>query len=165
VRALFSLAKGWIYLLAFISGGNFLRLARLKKLGKRVKVSPTAFFKFPEQIEIGDDAFINHLCCIWAAPQGPIRIGSNVLLGPGVSILASNHGTSASSLIRLQPGEDQPVSIGNDVWLGANVVVTAGVDIGDGCVVGAGSVVTRSLPAYSICAGIPAKPIRRREYQ
>jgi acetyltransferase-like isoleucine patch superfamily enzyme len=162
LRAIMEVVKGWIYLLAFISGGSFVRKARLKLCGKRVKISPTAFFKFPEQIVIGDDTFINHLCSIWASPKGRITIGKNVLLGPGTTIVSSNHGIAAGTLIRLQPGEDADVTIGDDVWIGAHVVVTPGVTIGDGCVVGAGAVVTRSLPPNSICAGVPAKVIGER---
>jgi len=55
------------------------------------------------------------------------------------------------------------VLIGNDVWLGARVVVTAGVTIGDGCIVGAGAIVTKDLPAESIAAGVPARVIGQRE--
>jgi acetyltransferase-like isoleucine patch superfamily enzyme len=88
-------------------------------------------------IQIGDHSFINHLGSIWASPAGPITIGSNVLLGPCVSIFSSNHGIARGGLIRNQPGRDAPISIGDDVWLGANAVVTAGVSIGDGAVVGA----------------------------
>ncbi len=155
--------KGWLYLLAFITGGNFVRKSRLKKLGERVKISPTTFFKFPENIEIGNDVFINHLCSIWASPQSSIVIGNDVLFGPNVCVIASNHGIAASQLIRLQPGRDANITIGNDVWIGANAVITAGVTIGDGAVVGAGAVVTQDLPPMSISVGVPAKVFRYRE--
>jgi maltose O-acetyltransferase len=155
--------KGWFYLLAFITGGSFLRKARLKKLGKGSKVSPTVFFKYPELIEVGENSFLNHLCCIWASPGGSITIGSDVLLGPGTSIISSNHGIARADLIRNQPGRDAPIIIGDDVWLGANVVVTAGVSIGSGAVVGAGAVVTKDLPPMSISAGVPAKVIGYRQ--
>ncbi len=134
-----------------------MRKARLRSRGARVKISPTAFFKFPEHIDIGDDTFINHLCSVWASERGHIRIGRNVLFGPGVTVVSSNHGVAAGTLIRQQPGVDEDVHIGDDVWLGAHVVVTPGVTIGDGCVVGAGAVVTRSLPANSISMGVPAR--------
>ena len=155
--------RGWLYLLAFITGGNFVRVAKLRARGKNIKISPTAFFKFPELIDIGDNSFINHMCCIWASPSGPISIGKNVLFGPGVCVIASNHGTERGTPIKEQEGKDAPIWIGNDVWLGANVVVTAGVSIADGCVVGAGAVVTRDLPANSICAGVPAQVIGHRK--
>ena len=154
---LVALVKGWAYLLVFISGGNFIRKSRLYRCGARVKVSPTAFFKFPEHIEIGNDTFINHLCSIWASENGWIRIGDNVLFGPGVTVVSSNHALAAGQLIREQQGDDEDVRIGNDVWVGAHVVITPGVTLGDGCVVGAGAVVTKSLPPNSICVGVPAK--------
>ena len=162
LRALVEAMKGWAYLLVFITGGNFVRRAKLRRVGKNVKISPTAFLKFPEMIEIGDDTFINHLCSIWASPGGPISIGNNVLLGPGVSIISSNHGIAAEQLIREQPGRDAAIHIGNDVWIGANCVITAGVTLEDGVVVGAGAVVTRDLPAMSICGGVPARVISYR---
>jgi len=163
LRSTAELIKGWLYLLAFVSGGNFVRLARLKSRGRAVKISPTAFFKYPEQISIGNNTFINHNCCIWAAPHGTISIGDDVLLGPGVNVIASNHGVYAGELIRLQEGHDAGIVIGNDVWIGANASILAGVRIGDGCVVGAGAVVTKSLPPNMICGGVPAKVLRPRK--
>src|SRR6202167_966401 len=162
IRSLAEALRGWLYLLAYITGCSYLRKAKLKRLGKGVKISPTVIFKHPEMIQIGDNSFINHLCSVWASPGGPIIIGSNVLLGPCASIISSNHGIARGQLIRDQPGNDAPISIGDDVWLGANVVVTAGVSIGEGAVVGAGAVVTSDLPPMSICAGVPARVIGYR---
>jgi acetyltransferase-like isoleucine patch superfamily enzyme len=155
--------RGWSYLIAFISGGNFIRQARFHSRGSNVKISPTAFFKYPEHIRIGANTFVNHLCSIWAAPKSSITIGNDVLLGPGTCLIASNHGTYAGELVREQEGQDRDIVIGNDVWLGANVSVLAGVTIGDGCVVGAGAVVTKNLPPGSICGGVPAKVIGWRK--
>lgn len=162
MSSLIEAVSGWLYLLAFITGGNFVRRGRLAAKGRNVKISPTAMFKFPENIRIGDNSFINHLCSVWAAPNGSITIGRDVLFGPGTSVIASNHGFECGQLIREQEGNDADIVIGNDVWLGASVVVTAGVSIGDGCVVGAGAVVTRDLPPYTICLGVPARVVRTR---
>jgi acetyltransferase-like isoleucine patch superfamily enzyme len=162
IRSIAEVIKGWLYLFALLTGGSYLRKARLQRLGKGAKILPTVFFKYPEMIQIGDHSFINHLCSVWASPGGPITIGNNVLLGPCASIISSNHGVARGDLIRNQPGRDAPISIGNDVWLGANVVVTAGVSIGEGAVVGAGAVVTTDLPPMSICAGVPARVIGYR---
>jgi acetyltransferase-like isoleucine patch superfamily enzyme len=162
IRTAAEVIKGWFYLLALVTGGNYVRKARLQRLGKGAKILPTVFFKYPELIQIGENSFINHLCSIWASPGGPITIGSNVLLGPCASIISSDHGVARGQLIRNQAGNDAPISIGDDVWLGANVVVTAGVSIGDGAVVGAGAVVTTDLPPMSICAGVPARVIGYR---
>ena len=162
LRGVIAIVLGGSYWLAFMVGGHFFRRGLLRQRGRKVKISPTAFLKYPENISIGNNTFINHHCCIWAAPNGPISIGDNVLLGPNVCLTSSNHGIASGVPIREQPGVDAPIVIGNDVWLGANVVVTAGVNIGNGCVVGAGAVVTTDLPSNSICGGIPAKVLRSR---
>jgi acetyltransferase-like isoleucine patch superfamily enzyme len=162
MRTAAEVIRGWLYLLALITGGSYVRKARLQRLGRGAKILPTVFFKYPELIQIGDHTFINHLCSVWASPGGPITIGNNVLLGPYASIISSNHGVARDQLIRSQPGDDAPIHIGDDVWLGANVVVTAGVTIGDGAVVGAGAVVTTDLPSMSISAGVPARVIGYR---
>jgi len=163
IRSIAEAIKGWVYLFAFVTGGNYVRKAKLQRLGKGVKICPTALFKYPEMIQIGDNTFINHLCSVWASPGGSITIGSNVLFGPGTAIISSNHGFARDALIRNQPGQDAPITIGDDVWLGAHVVVTAGVSIGDGVVVGAGAVVTTDLPPMSICGGVPARVIAYRQ--
>jgi len=113
VRSVAEVIKGWVYLLALVTGGNYVRKARLQRLGKGAKILPTVFFKYPELIQIGENSFINHLCSVWASPGGPITIGSNVLFGPCASIFSSNHGTARSGLIRNQPGQDAPIEIGD----------------------------------------------------
>lgn len=162
IRGLWEAVFGAAYWLAYMAGGHFFRRGLLKHRGRSVKIAPTAFLKYPRNISLGDNTFINHNCCVWAAPDGQVSIGNDVILGPNVCITASNHGIALGTPIRLQPGLDADIIIGNDVWLGANVVVTAGVTIGDGCVVGAGAVVTKSLPERTVCGGVPAKVIRQR---
>lgn len=163
MRGLWETVFGGAYWLAYMLGGHFFRRGQLRSRGRSVKIAPTAFFKYPRNISIGDNTFINHHCCVWAAPNGSITIGKDVLFGPNVSVIASNHGIARGLPIRLQPGGDASITIGNDVWLGANVVVTAGIVIGDGCVVGAGAVVTRDLPPYTVCGGVPAVVLRHRD--
>jgi acetyltransferase-like isoleucine patch superfamily enzyme len=86
-------------------------------------------------------------------------------MGPGVKIFSSNHNTSLGVPMNIQPYVEKDIIIGNDVWLGAGVIVLTGVKIGDGAVIAAGSVVTSDIPPYTIAAGIPAKPIKRRGEQ
>jgi len=134
------------------------------------------------QIQIGDQGWIEKGAVLWAF-DGSIRTGKHVFIGPYVTvyghggveigddalismkatILSSNHGIpDRSRHIRWEPSELLPTKIGRDVWIGANAVILGGVTIGDGCVVAAGAVVTKDLPAYSVAMGVPAKVVRSR---
>jgi acetyltransferase-like isoleucine patch superfamily enzyme len=92
-----------------------------------------------------------------------LSIGEHTVIAPGCFITDHNHGTSANQRIDMQACLAKPVTIGDDVWLGANAVIVPGVAIGNGAVVGAGAVVTRDVPPMAIVAGVPARIIRFRE--
>lgn len=92
-----------------------------------------------------------------------MEIGDQTLISMHVSILSSDHAIpERAKLIRHCQDVLKPTKIGKDVWIGANTVILGGVKIGDGCVVGAGAVVTKDLPAYSIAVGVPAKVVSLR---
>jgi acetyltransferase-like isoleucine patch superfamily enzyme len=112
-------------------------------------------------ITIGDRTGISARA--YFAGQGGITIGNDVIMGPNVQIFSENHNFSDTVLtIKEQGVTKQPVTIGNNCWLGAGTTILAGVIIGDGCVIAAGSVVNKSIPANSIAAGVPAKIIKSR---
>ena len=112
-------------------------------------------------IKIDSNTFIGPYVVIYG--HGNICIGKNSLIAMHCRILSANHTIpSKEELIRAQPNVLLPVTIGNDVWLGAGVTVLGGVIIGDGCVGGAGAVVTKDLPPYSIAMGVPATVIKMR---
>lgn len=117
-------------------------------------------------ISIGSDVFIGRGCC-FQSEHGEIRIGDCVMFGPGVNIHGGNHDISAGVIPMIkrtkQLGEDGLVSIGNDVWIGANAIILAGVSIGNGAVVAAGSVVNKDVPKNSVVGGVPAKVIKYRD--
>ncbi|MBD3245973.1 MAG: hypothetical protein GF333_03085 [Candidatus Omnitrophica bacterium] len=136
------------------------RVRMKKERGHRIH--PTASLRCGHNISLGVNAHINQYCCIWASQRARIVLGDNLLMGPGVKIFASNHGTGREKVMTAQPWREKDVVIGNDVWLGANAVVTSGVTIGDGAVIAAGAVVTKDIPPYTICGGIPAKVLRER---
>lgn len=92
-----------------------------------------------------------------------VTLGKNVLAGPGVIIVDSDfHAPWPAEKRPVDPGNgrDRPVQIGNNVWLGMQAIVLKGVSIGDGAIVGAGSVVTRDIPPFSMACGAPAKCVR-----
>ena len=110
------------------------------------------------RLVIGADCFINQDCVFDAT--APIVIGENVNLGHGVLITTSHHLTGGPERRggRLEP---KPVRIGDGAWLASRVIVLPGVDVGNGAIVGAGAVVTRSVPPHSLVAGVPAREIKR----
>ena len=109
-----------------------------------------------ERVSIGARSFIYG--------YGGVEIGKDSLLADHVRVMAGNHRyKDASKLIRLQGTWVKKTTIGQDVWLGSSVIVLGGVTVGDGAVVGAGGVVTKDIPDYSIAVGAPAKVVGKRE--
>lgn len=112
-------------------------------------------------IWVGKNCFFGEYTCIRG--QGGVRIGDGVYTGTQVQIAAVNHVyADPDKFIKDQGITAEGITIEDDVWLGSNVVVVDGVTIGKGCVVGAGAVVTKNLPPYSIAVGVPAKVVKDR---
>lgn len=111
---------------------------------------------------VGDCTGINANAYIGC--QGGVKIGSNVIMGPGIKIFSENHNfREINTPIRLQGETRSPVVIEDDCWIGAGVTILAGVTIGHGSVVAAGALVKDNYPPNSLIAGVPAKLIRSRE--
>jgi maltose O-acetyltransferase len=111
-------------------------------------------------IAIGTNVFFNRNCSLIS--RGAIDIGSDCLFGPNVGVYDHDHQfEDATQPIWAQAHRVEPVSIGSNVWIGANVVITAGARIGDHVVVGANSVVTGSVESGTMYAGVPARLVRR----
>lgn len=113
------------------------------------------------EIIIGDNCSLNTNVQIGAA-EGRIVIGKFVLIGPNCVVRAANHGTSKATTMCVQKHASGQITIEDDVWIGANAVITSGVVLAKGTIVGAGAVVTKSTTPYSIVGGVPAKKIGER---
>ena len=135
---------------------------RVMNRGSSTPISASARFNHPENITIGDRTNINRNCMIWAGDNAKVVFGKDCLTGPGVTVIASKYGVKGRDIIRSYPAYERDIIIGNDVWLGANVVVLPGVKIGDGAIVGAGSVVTKNIEPYTIVTGVPAIKLKDR---
>lgn len=143
----------------------YMQLPLFKRRGRNVKVIGFSRFSYAS-IELGDDVYIGPNATFMSAIS-TIRIGSKVLFGPGVTIMGGDHridvvGKHMYDVHEKLPDNDKDVVIEDDCWIGANVTLLKGVCVGRGSVVGAGSVVTKSIPPYSIAVGNPARVVRSR---
>ncbi len=130
--------------------------------GLRSTIHPSVSLRWVENITLGENIRIQSGCVLWASPNAKIIIGDRTGLGPGTMVFSSNHKFAPGRNYYEQEWTEQDVTVGHDVWVGAGSTIVAGVSIGDGCVVAAGSVVTRDLPPDSVAAGIPARVIKDR---
>jgi len=112
-------------------------------------------------ISIGKNSTIGFHTFIIASEN--IKIGENCLIAPFVYLVDSDHQTKKGTLINQQSNLTAPISVGNDVWIGAGAKILKGVSIGDGAIVAAGAVVTTSIGANEVYGGIPAKKISERK--
>jgi len=124
-----------------------------------VVVFPPFYSEFGKNLTLGKDVFVNMGCRF--QDTGGITIGEGSLIGHGSTLTTLNHGVDPDRRADMLPA---PVVIGRKVWLGASVTVVPGVTIGDGAIVGAGAVVTKDVPADTIVAGVPARPVRETGY-
>jgi acetyltransferase-like isoleucine patch superfamily enzyme len=155
---------------AIVTGKNvtiddFCWLAGEIQLGHSVFVHRNVVIRsFGGWVRVGQGTTINSFC--YLAGEGGITIGEMVSVAPGVTIVAANKRVvDPSTPIKHQGAVARGIQIEDDVWIGSRAVVLDGVRIGRGVVIGAGAVVTRSVPPYTIVAGVPARPIGVRVEQ
>lgn len=132
-------------------------------IGRGTQIRPSSYYggEIGVGLWVGDRSSFGSGCFIGCS--GEIRIGSDVMLGPGVKLFSENHVfAEAGKTIKAQGVDRTFLAIGDNVWIGSGATITAGVTIGTGVVVAAGAVVTRSLPDNVIAAGVPAKVVRER---
>jgi len=152
-------------------------------IGKRVRIITLSRFKVGRKVGIADGVIFDCGGNIWGEARGGITIGNNSYIGYN-SVLLGGGEIEIGKKVLISPGtvittqghlikdmgrymKDQPtllakIVIEDDVWIGANATILPGVRVGKGSVIGAGSVVTKDIPEYSIAVGIPAKVIRNR---
>lgn len=130
-------------------------LAGLKRTGSNIQLHRNIILHNPERVEIGDDVSIGDRVIIMAF--GGVNIGNRVMIGHDVSIITVTH--NHSNHIMINEMLHSPVEIADDVWIGAKTIIMPGVTLGNGVVIGAGSIVTRSIPANAIAFGAPAEVV------
>jgi acetyltransferase-like isoleucine patch superfamily enzyme len=137
---------------------------KLAHLGNGSYLDSRCSIRFPENISIGDSVTVGPYVRIWGSPNAKLILQDDVAIGPGVSIFTSSRGLKDVVIpIMEQPWTEADVTIGKGAALFANVVVLCGVNVGEGAVIGAGSIVTADVPPYAVMAGAPARMIRSRK--
>jgi acetyltransferase-like isoleucine patch superfamily enzyme len=124
----------------------------------------TSTFDGAGNISLGSDVFLAPRCFI-AVPNVQFSVGDDTMIGPDFCVMGGDHRFDVPGRLYRDThalGVNQPIFIGCNVWIGARVTVLKGVRVGDGAIIGAGSVVTRDVPSQAIAAGVPAAVVRWR---
>lgn len=127
------------------------------KTGNNITVESNFWCDYGYNIEVGENFYINHNCVILDTAK--VEFGDNVLIAPNCGFYTAAHPIDTSTRNK---GIEfaKPIKVGNNVWIGGNVIVLPGVEIGDNVVIGAGSVVTKNIPSNVVAYGNPCKVIR-----
>ena len=137
---------------------NFLHIGQ-----KFIKLESGFIDRVLPPIKIGNNVSVNENTVIGASEKGEIIIGNNVLIAQNVVLRASDHGFQSANTPMIEQGHNNgKITIEDNVWVGANSVITRNVTIGSGSIVGAGAVVTKNVNNNVIVGGVPAKFISKR---
>jgi acetyltransferase-like isoleucine patch superfamily enzyme len=140
---------------------NYMRLQGAK-IGKNITYYPGIRINPCINLKIGDN--VDLAWGVILTTGGGIEIGDRTLIGYRTQILSANHVIPENKERIFNAGHiPAKIIIANDVWIGANCIITAGITIGEGAVVAAGSVVTKDIPSFVIVGGVPAKLIKERK--
>ncbi|GHC61365.1 WcaF family extracellular polysaccharide biosynthesis acetyltransferase [Roseibacillus persicicus] len=147
---------GWTPI-PFFAWRSFLLKRFGAQIGKGVHVYPKVKVWAPWNIALGDEVGVGNGAILYS--QDRIEIGNRAVISQGAHLCTGTHDYDKQGF----PLVTKPIVIGSNVWVAAEAFVHPGVKIGDGSVVGARSVVTKDLPAWMVCSGFPAKPLKMRK--
>lgn len=146
------------------SGGNLIRIRANAFIDLGVSIRDCGEISQSSGIVLGENSSLGPYCCL--AGPGAINIGSNCMIASHCSMYANNHiFDDPARPINSQPLTTVGITIEDDCWLGTGVRVLDGVTIGTGSVIGAGAVVSRDIPPYSVAVGVPARVVKSRKEQ
>ena len=140
----------------------FAEPGRTVVLGPGCAVAAEAFLHGP--LTLGRDVSINARASLDGGARG-ITIGDGTRIATGAVLFAFDHGLAPDRMVKDQPVTSRGITVGEDVWIGANAGITDGVTVGDHAVVGMGAVVTRDVPPWAIVGGVPARVLGDRQKQ
>lgn len=127
-----------------------------RQVDETFRLFPPVYTDFGKNITFGKGVFVNSGCCF--QDQGGVSIGDGTLIGHQVVFATLNHMPDPNDRASMKAA---PITVGKNVWIGSHATILPGVTIGDGSIVAAGAVVTKSVPANSVVGGVPAREIKR----
>lgn len=187
VRNLVRITMAWAWTRAFsVLYGAWLRAYGVRLEGRVNFTGRIRILGDPRRISIGAGSWLHRGVTLWTHDYGPghgrivlgrrvtmltgvtvnsyesVTVGDDTAFGDGCYVQDNDHGTEPGMPVMRQPQVSAPIRIGSDVWFGARCIVLKGVTVGDGTVVGAGSVVVKPLPEGVVAVGVPARALKRR---
>ncbi|MGE0090591.1 MAG: DapH/DapD/GlmU-related protein [Bacteroidales bacterium] len=135
---------------------------RFKSFGRNLMLGPGGLIARPNEVTIGNNVYIARNFFISARN---LQIGNNVMIGPNLVIECDNHSFNKVGYSMFEYRHERIgsfVTIEDDVWIGANTTILANTCISEGVIIGAGSVINRTIPPYTLAVGVPCKPIKTR---
>lgn len=136
--------------------------------GKKVTLGVGLRMYGPENITLGNDVSIGERATIMCT-RAKVKIGDHVMFGPNITIVTGGHRTdlvgrymTTVTNVEKRPEDDKDITFEGDNWVGANATILRGVTIGRGAIIAAGAVVTKDVPRYSVCGGVPARCLKTR---
>ena len=133
-----------------------------KKFGHKSFIDYKTYWRYPKKISFGDNVTINRGCRFYASyfvKDAYIEIGNNVVIAPYVTFFSAGHDYQLLDL----PDTAASIIVEDYVWIGGKTIILPGVRLGKGSIIGAGSVVVRDIPPWSVAVGNPARIIKKRE--
>jgi len=135
----------------------------LKSVGRGFRIGTGSVIVTPRCVSIGNDCFFGQ--GLYVSSNEEVQIGHGVMFGPQVMVIGGDHDFQTLGVpLRVAHNirRSDPIVVENDVWVGARCIILKGVRIGTGSIIGAGSVLTKDIPPYSVAAGVPCRVIRPR---
>lgn len=161
--------RAWLHMLKVVNYYNYTHVAPMRvlssRIGPKAEIAPNASIANPENITAGRVLHLGTGSFVWAGPsrQGQVVLGDDVTVGPRAMITAANYRFNDGQPVRANAMDEREIIIGNDVWIGAYAIILPGARIGEGAVIGAGSVVTGEIPDWAIAVGVPARVVGQRQ--
>jgi len=145
------------------SGDLKVRERQLKEIfgsmGSKVCIEKPVRVGYGNNIHIGNGFYANSDCMF--LDNAPITFGDNIMIGPGAHFYTPAHPLDSRERHEEVLQFAKPISVGSNVWIGGRAIIIGGVTVGDGCIIGAGSIVTKDIPPYSLAVGNPARVIKK----